>query len=285
MSAAESAHGGLGRPIRGPTALGGDLQRMLHLTVTLAVMEFKLRFFGSVLGYLWQLMRPLLLFGVLYLVFTEFVRLGQGVRFYPAVLLTGIVIFGFFADATGASVTSVVDRENLVRKIEFPRLVVPMAVILTAYFNLILNLLAVLVFVLATGVEPRWEWLGFPLVVLALGVMVAGLSMLLSALYVRFRDMKPIWEVVLQALFYATPILYVIEKVPTPRLQHLMMLSPIAALLTEVRHTFIDPSAPSAAQAAGGGLRLLIPAGIVLGLLALGFWVFNREAPRIAEEL
>jgi ABC-2 type transport system permease protein len=285
VNAAELAGGTALRPIKGPTALGGDLRRLLHLTVTLAVMEFKLRFFGSVLGYLWQLMRPLLLFGVLYLVFTEFVRLGQGVRFYPAVLLTSIVLFGFFSDATSASVTSVVDRENLVRKIEFPRLVVPLAVMLTAYFNLVLNLLAVLVFVLITGVEPRWQWLAFPLVLVALGLLVSGLCMLLSALYVRFRDMKPIWDVALQALFYATPILYVIETLPSARLQHLVMMSPVAALLTQVRHTFIDPTAPSAAQAAGGGVRLLVPIGIVLVLLALGFWVFNREAPRIAEEL
>jgi ABC-2 type transport system permease protein len=285
VSVAEVTDGTALRPIKGPTALGGDLRRLLHLTVTLAVMEFKLRFFGSVLGYLWQLMRPLLLFGVLYLVFTEFVRLGQGVRFYPAVLLTSIVMFGFFSDATSQSVTSVVDRENLVRKIEFPRLVVPLAVMLTAYFNLVLNLAAVLVFVLITGVEPRWEWLAFPLVLVALGLLAAGLCMLLSALYVRFRDMKPIWDVVLQALFYATPILYVIETLPSARLQHLVMMSPVAALLTQVRHTFIDPSAPSAPQAAGGWLPLLVPIGIVLGLVVLGFWVFNREAPRIAEEL
>ena len=285
MSVAELVEGGGLRQIKGPTALGGDLRRLLHLTVTLAVMEFKLRFFGSVLGYLWQLMRPLLLFGVLYLVFTEFVRLGAGVRFYPAVLLTNIVMFGFFADATSAAVASLVDRENLVRRIEFPRLVVPLAVMLTAYFNLVLNLLAVLVFVLITGVEPRWEWLLFPLVLVALGALAGGLSMLLSALYVRFRDMKPIWEVVLQALFYATPILYVIETLPTAKLQHLLMLSPVAALLTEVRHVFIDPHAPSATAAAGGTLRLLIPIVIVLVLLVVGFWVFNREAPRIAEEL
>jgi ABC-2 type transport system permease protein len=207
------------------------------------------------------------------------------VRFYPAVLLTNIVMFGFFADATSAAVASLVDRENLVRRIEFPRLVVPLAVMLTAYFNLVLNLLAVLVFVLITGVEPRWEWLLFPLVLVALGALAGGLSMLLSALYVRFRDMKPIWEVVLQALFYATPILYVIETLPTAKLQHLLMLSPVAALLTEVRHVFIDPQAPSATAAAGGTLRLLIPIVIVLVLLVVGFWVFNREAPRIAEEL
>ena len=145
-----TAGAALGRPIKGPSALGGDARRLLHLSVTLAVMEFKLRFFGSVLGYLWQLMRPLLLFGVLYAVFTQFVKLGAGIQFYPAILLTGIVLFTFFSDATARSVTAVLDRENLVRKIEFPRLVVPIAVILLAYFNLVLNLLAVLVFVLLT---------------------------------------------------------------------------------------------------------------------------------------
>jgi ABC-2 type transport system permease protein len=276
----------LGRPIKGPSALGGDLRRLLHLSVTLAVMEFKLRFFGSVLGYLWQLMRPLLLFGVLYVVFTEFVRLGEGVRFYPAVLLTGIVLFTFFSDATGRSVTAVADRENLVRKIEFPRLVVPLAVLLIAYFNLLLNLIAVLVFVLATGVEPRVEWLALPLLLLPLGLFAGGLAMLLSALYVRFRDVQPIWEVVLQVLFYASPILYVLDILPTEELRQLVVrLNPIATILVQARHSLIDETAPNAWDAAGGMVYLAIPGAIVLGVLVLGFWVFNREAPRIAEEL
>jgi ABC-2 type transport system permease protein len=276
----------LGRPIRGPSALGGDVRRLLHLSVTLAVMEFKLRFFGSVLGYVWQLIRPLLLFGVLYVVFTEFVRLGAGIRFYPAVLLTGIVLFTFFSDATARSVTAVADRESLVRKVEFPRLVVPLAVLLVAYFNLVLNLIAVLVFVLATGVSPRAEWLALPLLLLPLGAFAAGLSMLLSALYVRFRDVQPIWEVALQVLFYGSPILYVLEILPSESLQHFVIrLNPIATVLVQSRHTLIDQAAPNAWDAAGGVVYLMIPAAIVLGVLALGFWVFNREAPRIAEEL
>jgi ABC-2 type transport system permease protein len=276
----------LGRPIKGPSALGTDLRRLAHLSVTLAVMEFKLRFFGSVLGYLWQLMRPLLLFTVLYVVFTKFVRLGSDVRFYPALLLTAIVIFTFFADATARSVTSVADRENLVRKIEFPRLVVPLAVLLIAYFNLLLNMLAVLVFVLATGVDPRLEWLAFPLLLIPLGLFAGGLAMLLSALFVRFRDVEPIWEVVLQAAFYATPILYTLEKLPNPDLQQAVVrLNPLATIIVQARHTLIDDTAPNAWDAAGGMVYLLIPGGIVLGTLVLGFWVFNREAPRIAEEL
>ena len=276
----------LGRPIKGPSALGSDPRRLLHLSVTLAVLEFKLRFFGSVLGYLWQLMRPLMLFGVLYAVFTQFVKLGAGIDFYPAILLTGIVLFTFFSDATSGSVTAVLDRENLVRKIEFPRLVVPLAVILIAYFNLVLNLLAVLVFVLLTGVEVRTEWLALPLLLLPLGMFAGGLAMLLSALYVRFRDVQPIWEVVLQVAFYGSPILYVLEQLPSEQLQHLVIwFNPLATILVQARHSLIDESAPNSWDAAGGFEYLLIPGAIVVGLFVLGFWVFNREAPRIAEEL
>jgi ABC-2 type transport system permease protein len=278
--------GALGRPIKGPSALGSDLRRLAHLSVTLAVMEFKLRFFGSVLGYLWQLMRPLMLFGVLYVVFTEFVRLGAGVRYYEAILLTGIVLFTFFSDATSRSVTAVADRENLVRKIEFPRLVVPLAVLLLAYFNLVLNLLAVLVFVLATGVEVRVEWLALPLLLLPLGMFAGGLAMLLSALYVRFRDVQPIWEVVVQVLFYASPILYVLDFLPSDNLrQAVVLFNPLATILVQSRHSLIDEGAPNSWDVAGGFEYLLIPGAIVLGVFVLGFWVFNREAPRIAEEL
>jgi ABC-2 type transport system permease protein len=275
----------LGKPIKGPSAYSGDPRRFVALTVHLAAMEFKLRFFGSVLGYLWQLVRPLLLFGVLYVVFTHFVRLNEGVPFFPAVLLSGIVLFTFFADATSGAVTAVLDRENLVRKIEFPRLVVPLAVVTTAFFNLVTNLLAVLVFILATGVDPRPQWLlALPLVA-ALVVLVAGVAMLLSALYPRFRDVRPIWEVLAQVAFYASPILYAIEIVPDRTFQKLIMLNPIATVLQEFRHAVIDPAAPSAADVLGSTALLLVPAAIVLGTLALGLWVFAREAPRIAEDL
>jgi ABC-2 type transport system permease protein len=284
MTAAEA--GRLGRPMRGPSALGADPGRLFHLTVTLAVLEFKLRFFGSVLGYFWQLMRPLMLFGILYAVFTQFVRLGEGVDFYPAILLTGVVLYTFFADATSGSVTAVLDRENLVRKVQFPRLVVPLSVILLAYFNLTLNLLAVLVFVLATGVDPRLEWLALPLMLFPLGAFAGGLAMLLSALYVRFRDLKPIWEVIVQIAFYASPILYVVEMLPSLTLQHVVIwFNPLATILVQARHSLIDENAPNSWDAAGGFEYLLIPGAIVVALLALGFWVFNREAPRIAEEL
>jgi ABC-2 type transport system permease protein len=277
------------RRIRGPSALGGDQQRFFQLLWTLAVTDFKLKFFGSVLGYLWQLMRPLMLFGVLYVVFVQFVRLGgESVPHYPVILLSGIVTFMFFAAATGNCVEAVLYREGLVRKVEFPRLVIPLTVVLVAVFDLIFNYIAVFIFVFANGVEPRWSWLEVIPLLLALGVLATGFGMLLSALYVRYRDVAPIWEVLLQVFFYASPILYPIELVLErggEEVVNAMMLSPFAAIIQEFRHAVIDPNAMSAGQAAGGWVWILIPAGIIVGVFALGYWVFNREAPRIAEEL
>jgi ABC-2 type transport system permease protein len=275
-----------GPRILGPSALAGDPQRFATLSWTMAVLEFKLKFFGSVLGYLWQLMRPLLLFGVLYVVFTQAFTLGEGIRHYPVLLLSGIVLYTFLADATGTAVSSVLDRENIVRKIHFPRLAIPASVVLTALFNLLLNLLAVAVFFVISGVDPQWSWLQFPFLLLYLVALAFGLSMLVSAWFVRYRDVRPIWDVVLQVAFYASPVLWTLERVQIDWIRDLILhVNPLAPLLQQVRHTMIDASAPSAAQAMGGALHLLVPAGIVLGLLALGFYVFSRAAPRIAEDL
>ncbi len=269
---------------RGPSALGDDLRRFWSLTLTLAVTDFKLRFFGSVLGYVWTLMRPLLLFGVIYVVFTEIVRFGEGVKHYPVYLLTGIVLFSFFSEATSRGVTSLVERENLLRKIRFPRLVIPLSVALAALFNLMGSMVAVFVFVFISGIEPRLDWLQVPLLIAMLVVLSTGVTMLVSALYVRYRDMQPIWEVALQILFYGSPILYVIEFVPED-LRQLAASNPIATILIQMRHALIDEAAPTAPTVLGGWLELLVPVAIVAAIFAVGFWVFARETPRIAENL
>jgi ABC-2 type transport system permease protein len=269
---------------RGPSALGDDVRRFWSLTVTLAATDFKLRFFGSVLGYVWTLVRPLLLFGVIYVVFTEIVRFGTGVEHYPVYLLTSIVLFSFFAEATSRGVTSLVDRENLLRKIRFPRLVIPLSVALAAFFNLLANMVAVFVFVFISGVEPRPDWVQVPLLLAMLVVLATGVTMLVSALYVRYRDIEPIWEVTLQLLFYASPILYVITFVPED-FRKLAVSNPIATILTQMRHALIDENAPTALTVLGGWVELLIPVGIVAAIFAVGFWVFFRETPRIAENL
>ena len=274
-----------GRRIRGPSALGGDMRRFLHLTWTLAVTDFKLRFFGSILGYIWQLMRPLMLFAVLYFVFSEFVKIGQAAPNFAVVLLLGIVTFSFFADATGGAISSLVDRENLVRKIHFPRMVVPLSVVLTAFFNFVINLFAVAIFAIANGVEPRLTWLQFPVLILILAIWCVGLAMLLSAVYVQARDVHPIWEVVTQAMFYAAPVIYPIEAIPKPEWGHMVMLNPMAVIIEQNRFAVIDPNAPNAIEAMGQSWHIAIPVTIVLLSIVVGFWTFNRQAPKIAEQI
>jgi ABC-2 type transport system permease protein len=269
---------------KGPTALGDDLRRFASLTWMLAATDFKLRFFGSALGYVWTLMRPLLLFGVLYVVFAEIVRFGEDVKYYPVYLLSSIVLFTFFSETTTRGVTALVDRESLLRKVHFPRLVIPLAVALHAIFNLGLNLLVVFVFILASGITPTVDWLQIPLLVGAMVVLGTGVTLLVSALYVRYRDVQPIWEVALQMLFYASPVIYAVTTAPE-NLQGVVMFNPIAVVLTQFRHAVIDQDAPSAAAAIGGGELLIIPLAIVAAICALGLWVFMREAPRIAENL
>jgi ABC-2 type transport system permease protein len=268
----------------GPSALGDDLRRFVNLTLTLAVTDFRLRYFGSVLGYLWSLVRPLLFFGVVYVVFTQVFNLGHGVPHYAVYLLASIILWTFFVEATTNSVQCLLVREGLLRKMRFPRLVIPLSVGLTALFNLCTNFVAVLVFAAASGVSPRLSWLQLPVLVFLLATLAVGAGMLLSALYVRFRDIQPIWEVVSQVLFYGSPIIYTAAKYPL-HVVRIVMCNPIAAILTQMGHAFIDPSLHSAAAYIGGAVRLLIPLGIIAFVFILGLWFFNREAPRIAERL
>ncbi len=277
-----------GTPIKGPTALGSDPRRLWQLSWLLAVTEFKLRFFGSVLGYLWQLMRPLLLFGVLYVVFSVFFEAGTNVPYFAVSLLLGIVLFHFFAEATGGSVRSLVERENLVRKIEFPRLAVPMSRVLTALLNLSLNLIPVMVFLLIAGGRPRWSWLEMPFVLGFLVLFTLGVAMAVSSLYVQYRDVDPIWDVFTQIIFYASPILYTLQTVQekaSPQVMNILAANPFTTAMQQARHAMLGPGHYSASQAIGGEVRLLVPATIALLTFALGFVVFDRRAARIAEDL
>lgn len=274
--------------VTGPSAFAGDFKRFVNLTRILALTEWKLRFFDSALGYLWTLMRPALFFGVIYVVFSLIVDVGENVAHYPAVLLTGMVLFFFFQEATSGAVTAVVDNENLVRKIQFPRMAIPMSVVLTAMFALCLNLVVLLGLVLVNRVTPRISWIELPIVLVGLILFTIGVATILSAVYVRARDISPIWDVTTQALFYLTPILYPIQLVferSNETVARLLLFNPIASLIQEARHAIIGPAQPSAAEAIGGAVWLLVPAGIVVAVFCFGIWLFSRMAPQIAEEL
>jgi ABC-2 type transport system permease protein len=274
------------REVRGPSALGGGSRRFFDLLWLMSVTEFKRVYFGTVLGYIWSLVRPLALFGVLLFVFTKVFKIGsETAEYYPVLLLLGIVLFTFFQESTTNGVTSVVAQEGIVRKTQFPRLVIPLATVVTGAFNFGLNLVIVLAFVLAFGVTPAWTWLLFPLVVAVLFVFTAAMSMLLSVLYVRFRDVAIIWMVFAQALFYATPILYPVEAFENETYEHLLMLNPLAVIFEQARVWVLEPNAPTAVEAAGGVAGLIPAAAIFIGICALGAWTFSRQAPQIAEDL
>lgn len=275
------------REVRGPSALGGGARRFFDLLWLVSVTEFKRTYFGTVLGYLWSLLRPLMLFGVLLFVFTKVFKIGsEEVEHYPVMLLLGIVLFTFFQESNTNAVTSVVTQESIVRKTQFPRLVIPLATVLTAAFNLCLNMIVVFAFLLAFGVEPTWTWLLFPFALAALFVLTAAMSMMLSVLYVRFRDVAIIWIVFAQVLFYVTPILYPITAFHNERYERLLMINPLAVIFEQVRVWVLnEPHAPTAVEAAGGALHLLPAVAIYVGICVFGVWIFNREAPRIAEDL
>jgi ABC-2 type transport system permease protein len=273
--------------VNGPSALGGGPRRFFDLLWLMSVTEFKRVYFGTVLGYLWSLIRPLMLFGVLLFVFTKVFKVGSAkVDHYAVFLLLGIVLYTFFQESTTNSVTSVVAQEGVVRKTQFPRLVIPFSTVLTGAFNFCLNLVIVFAFVFAFGVEPTWTWLLFPLALAVLLVFTAAVSTALSVLYVRFRDIAIIWAVFAQVLLYATPILYPIDAFENETYEHLLMVNPLAVIFEQVRVWILaEPNAPTAVEAAGGWLGLLPAAAIFVGVCVFGAWIFKRDAPRIAEEL
>jgi ABC-2 type transport system permease protein len=272
------------REIRGPSAFGGGAKRFFDLTWLMSVTEFKLSYFGTVFGYLWSLIRPLILFAVLYTVFTRILRFDA--PNYAQLLLLNLTLYGLFSEATTRAVRSVVTSERIVRKMQFPRLVIPLSVVLTSLFNLCLSLIAVLVFIAASGVAPRVTWLALPLIVVVLAVLTTGVSLLLSAVYVRFRDVAQMWGLLVLVIFYGSPILYPVEFIPDD-LRFLLFMNPLAPIMVEARRLVVDPTAPSVvdADAAGSVLGIIGPAMVMLAVCAIGLWTFMRAAPRVAEEL
>jgi ABC-2 type transport system permease protein len=263
---------------------GDEFRRLMNLTWTLAVTDWKLKFYGSVLGVFWSLVRPFAFFGVIYFVFTEIAGLDKHVHNYGNYILLALVLFTFFAEITANSVQALIYRENLLRKMHFNPITIPLSITITALLNLGTTLIAVLIFVFASGELPTWTWLEFPVIVAMLAVFATGVGMLLSALFVRYRDVQPIWEVTSQILFYASAVLYVMTSVP-PQYQPYLLCNPLAALFSQMRHAMVDGGAPTVTALFPHSAQVLIPLGIIFGVFALGFWFFQREGPRVAENL
>lgn len=285
MSAESQAERPIGlQTVEGPRAFSGGLQRFSALVWLNAKMDFKRRYADSVLSYGWAFLRPLALFGILYIVFSQVFRFGDDIPYYPALLVFNIVLYFYFTEAVGAAVGSVVANEPVVRKTQFPRAVIPLSVILSATITVLINLALTSVFFVLADVAVRWTWLFFPLVLSALVVISSCLGLLFSALFARFRDVSQAWIVIGRVLFYGTPILYPIEAVPE-NLRAFFVANPVGPLFIETRRIMFEPGAMSSVEAANGTPALTISVVLLVAICAFGVWYFVRRAPRIAEDL
>jgi ABC-2 type transport system permease protein len=247
--------------------------------------DFKLRYQGSALGYAWSLLKPLLMFGILYIVFVKFLRIGGDVPNYPIYLLFGIVLWNFFTEMTSQSLSSIVGRGDLIRKIRIPRWIIIVSSSISALINLTLNLAVVGVFMIFSDINIKMSALLLPLIFLQIYLFALGFSLFLSAAYVKYRDVSYIWDVVMQAGFYVTPILYPLSLIPNVTFQKILLLNPMAQAIQEARHALVTQDTLTIAKVYKTELPYLIPLTLVIVILFIGILYFKRESKHFAENL
>lgn len=246
--------------------------------------DFKVRYQGSVLGYFWSLLKPLFLFAILYIVFVYVIPLGKEVEHFPVYLLTGIVLWNFFTEATIIGASSVVARGDLIRKISIPRYLVVIASSLSALINLGLSLVVVFVFALLNGITPNIMWLLIIPLVIELYVFAIGISFFLGAAYVRFRDITYIWEIILQAGFYASAIIFPLTMVP-PDLQKWFFLNPITQIIQDARFAIATDTTITIWNTVNVWWSYLIPFIVVCIVVLIGGLYFKKRSKYFAEDI
>jgi ABC-2 type transport system permease protein len=261
-------------------------KRNRALLAELVRTDFKLRYQGSFLGYAWSLLRPLMLFGILYVIFALVIKSSDGIPHFPVYLLLGIVLWTFFTDMTAQSLGSVVGRGDLIRKIRIPRWIIVFSSSIAALINLGLNLLVVVVAMLINHVSLMGTVVFLPLLLIEIYLFALGLSLFLAAAFVKFRDLGFIWEVVLQLGFYLTPILYAMTLLPH-RFQKLQLLNPMAQAMQDSRYALIShsPKVITISRVFDGGWYRLIPFGVVVLVLGIGLAYFKSQANTFAENI
>jgi ABC-2 type transport system permease protein len=272
------------REVHGPSAFGASRDRFWDLLWTLSVNEFRNTYAQTALGFLWTLVRPLVFFGVIFLILRQVLRFGSNVPDYGIILVLNLILYTYFQDSTMRGVRSIPNSEPMVRKMRFPRIVIPLSITLTGAFTLLCNLVAVFPLLLLFGLEPELTWLLFPLLLVALTLLTTTTTMLLSALYVPYRDTAQAWTLIARMMFYASPVLFPIELVPES-FRKIVAANPLAPILELSRVWIVDPTAPGPIEAAGVVFGVLIPAILFIGICVTGVYLFVRGAPRFGEEL
>lgn len=253
----------------------------------LVVTDFKLRYQGSVLGYLWSLLKPLFLFAVLYVVFVHFLRFGSDVEHFPIYLLLGIVIWSFFTEATTQGMQAIVARGDLIRKINFPKYIIVISGTISALINLAFNLLVVFVFMLINNVDIKATIILLPINILELYIFALAIAFFLAAAFVKFRDVSHIWEVFLQAAFYATPILYPMSLVinQSREAAQVLLLNPVAQIIQDARYNTVTHQTITTDSLIQNPLFAYIPYIIVLISIVLASWYFKKNQKYFAENV
>ena len=253
--------------------------------------DFKLRYQGSMLGMAWSVLKPLMLFAVMYVVFVRFLRFGAGIPHFAVSLLLAQTLWAFFQEATSQGMQAIVGRGDLLRKLKFPKYIVVVSSTVSALINLVISLFVVLIFMIVNGVEFRSTILLFPLVVVELYIFALGIAFLLSTMFVRFRDIGHIWDVIMQAWFYATPIIYPLTQLINVGwlsvAKLVLMLNPIAQIIQDARYLVVTTQTETIWGLVGQQCWLLklIPLLIIAIVLLVGVTVFRRRSPYFAEEL
>jgi ABC-2 type transport system permease protein len=260
-------------------------RHQLRVLRVIAATEFKLKYAESALGYVWSIAKPVAMFGVLYVVFGRFFKLETGFENFPLYLLIGLVLWFFFVDATSLAMTSLVSRASLLRKMAFPHLVIPLSVTLSVAMTFVVNLAAVGAFVAGNRIEPRLAWLWIPLLLLELYVFTFAVGLVLAVAFVRLRDIGQLWELVVQILFFASPIIYPVGFLP-PWAQPIAFVSPFVQVMQDIRALVLPgPQAITAATVYDTAWGYAAPLAFMAGLLALALWLFRRESPWFAERV
>ncbi|USN97165.1 MAG: ABC transporter permease [Candidatus Nomurabacteria bacterium] len=270
-------------------ALSNNLfsKRNKSLLRELVKTEFKLRYQNSFLGYAWSLLKPLGLFTVLYVVFTKIFSFGAGIPHYPVYLLLGIVLWTFFIESTGGALSSIVGRGDLIRKISFPKYIIVISGTVSSLINLFLSLVIVLIFALFNGVSFGSQALFAPLLIGEVYALVLGIGLILSTLYVNFRDLSHIWEVLMQAAFYAIPIIYDIHLVFTEfnaTAAKIIMLNPVSQIIQDLRYSLVTKSTARTTDIVQMPFAL-IPYLLVPLILLVGSVYFRKRSKFFAEQI
>ena len=253
----------------------------------LVITDFKLRYQGSALGVLWSVLKPLFLFAILYVVFDHFLKLGRNIDHFPVYLLLGIVLWGFFTEATVQGLQSIVSRGDLIRKINFPKYIIVISSTVSAFINLGINLLVVLAFVLFNGVDLHWHAVFAIPLIIELYILALAIAFLLSSVNVKFRDVGYLWEIFLQAAFYATPIIYPLQMVieQSEWAAKILLLNPVAQVIQDMRYVLVTDQTITLWSFVAEGWKQAIPFMIILVISILAVIYFKKNSKMFAEQL